>query len=293
MSIRKLPELDLKPSAEMLRLFSDKEKRAAQFMPDGPAMDQWKPGIRMEDGADDNVVSVLGIVGEDWLFDGVTAKAVLARLKQIGKRDVVVNVNSPGGDFFEGQAIYNALRLHPAQVTVRVLGIAASAASVVAMAGDRIEMSGASWMMIHNVHVVDDGDRHYKRAIADTMEMFDDASARLYADRSGTGIREIKTMMDDETVMGGDDAVKKGFADALVDFDKVKEDAKSAASVAQRIDAALKRDGLTRAARRELVSQFLAVKLRAGGGGTPRAADLPAITPETLTNLRAAIAALP
>ncbi|TKA83994.1 Clp protease ClpP, partial [Sulfitobacter sp. 15WGC] len=82
----------------------------------------------------------LGEIGGGDYGDGVTSKRIAGALRSIGERDVRVDINSPGGDFFEGVAIYNMLREHKAKVTVNVLGLAASAASVIAMAGDEIKV---------------------------------------------------------------------------------------------------------------------------------------------------------
>lgn len=82
--------------------------------------------------------------------EGVTAKRISAALRAIGEQDIVVNLNSPGGDMFEGLAIYNLLRAHSGKVTVNILGIAASAASIIAMAGDEIKMGRGAFLMIHN-----------------------------------------------------------------------------------------------------------------------------------------------
>jgi ATP-dependent Clp protease protease subunit len=87
--------------------------------------------------ADDNVITMFDVIGEDfWSGGGVTAKKVAAQLRAIGDRPVEVQINSPGGDMFEGIAIYNVLREHPQPITVKVMGMAASAASILAMAGD-------------------------------------------------------------------------------------------------------------------------------------------------------------
>ncbi|EPJ5267720.1 head maturation protease, ClpP-related, partial [Providencia stuartii] len=112
------------------------------------ALDKWNSGIRA--ASSDNTISVLDVIGEDFWGEGVTAKRISAALRAIGNQDVVVNINSPGGDMFEGLAIYNLLRAHNGKVTVNILGIAASAASVIAMAGDEIRMGRGAFLMIHN-----------------------------------------------------------------------------------------------------------------------------------------------
>ncbi|MBN0106041.1 Clp protease ClpP, partial [Pseudomonas aeruginosa] len=90
-------------------------------------------------------------IGYDWWTgEGVTAKRIAGALRAIGGDvDVTVNINSPGGDVFEGLAIYNLLREHKGKVTVRVLGLAASAASFIAMAADEVKIARAGFLMIH------------------------------------------------------------------------------------------------------------------------------------------------
>jgi len=195
--------------------------------------DRWSAdaaGIRsLETGA--NVIGMFDIIGEDWWTGGgVTAKQVSAQLRAIGDRPVEVQINSPGGDMFEGIAIYNVLREHPQAVTIKVMGMAASAASVIAMAGDRIEIGVASFLMIHNCWVVAMGNRHDLVETADFLAPFDAAMADVYAARTGRPSAEMAKMMDAETYMSGSTAVTLGFADALLNADTMKTDEKALAA---------------------------------------------------------------
>ncbi|RYD30290.1 MAG: Clp protease ClpP, partial [Sphingomonadales bacterium] len=150
------------------------------------ALDRWNADVRAAAKDDaENTISVLDPIGADWFGEGVTAKRVAAALRSIGNKDVVVTINSPGGDYFEGLAIYNLLREHPAKVTARIVGIAASAASVIAMAADEVQIARAGFLMIHNTWVVAAGDRHAMRDVADWLEPFDLAAVDIYAARSG------------------------------------------------------------------------------------------------------------
>jgi ATP-dependent protease ClpP protease subunit len=152
------------------------------------AFDRWSDeaaGVRAL-ALGDNVITMMEIIGEDfWTGGGVTAKKVAAQLRAIGDRPVEVQINSPGGDMFEGIAIYNVLREHPQPITVKVMGMAASAASIIAMAGDSIEIGAASFLMIHNCWVVAVGNRHDMAETAAFLEPFDTAMAGVYAERSG------------------------------------------------------------------------------------------------------------
>jgi ATP-dependent protease ClpP protease subunit len=136
-------------------------------------------------------------IGEDfWTGGGVTAKKVTAQLRAIGDRPVEVQINSFGGDMFEGIAIYNVLREHPQPVTVKVMGMAASAASIIAMAGDTVEIGAASFVMIHNCWVVAMGNRHDMIETAQWLEPFDFAMRDVYAARTGQKPDAVQKWLD-------------------------------------------------------------------------------------------------
>ncbi|MDM9619087.1 head maturation protease, ClpP-related [Rhizobium sp. S96] len=195
-------------------------------------LDKWAAdasGIRaIEQG--DNVITMFDVIGEDyWSGGGITAKRIAAQLRAIGDRPVEVQINSPGGDMFEGIAIYNVLREHPQDITVKVMGMAASAASIIAMAGDRVEIGAASFLMIHNCWVIAIGNRHDMAETSDWLAPFDQAMVDLYAAKTGRDAKDVAKWMDAETYMSGSQAIERGFADALLAADtmKVDEEAKS------------------------------------------------------------------
>jgi ATP-dependent Clp protease protease subunit len=151
-------------------------------------LDKWgdeAAGIRAVTTGD-NVITMFDTIGEDfWTGGGITAKKVSAQLRAIGDRPVTVQINSPGGDMFEGIAIYNVLREHQQDITVQVMGMAASAASIIAMAGDTVEIGAASFFMIHNAWVLAIGNRHDMAETATWLEPFDAAMRDVYAARTG------------------------------------------------------------------------------------------------------------
>lgn len=257
MSIRDLPAASLAARSDLRSEISPQ------------ALERWNPAVRSAENDGDSTISIFDVIGQDfWTGEGTTAKRIDAALRRIGARDVVVNLNSPGGDYFEGLAIYNRLREHPHKVTVKVLGIAASAASVIAMAGDEVEIARAGFMMIHNTWVVAMGDRHQLREVADWLEPFDAAAADIYAARTGLDGAEIGKMMDRETWIGGSDAVDKGFADSLLASDSIREDVSALSDLGQvlaahKLDALLAKLSVPRSERRKLIRE---VK------GTPSAA---------------------
>ncbi|MDX0331733.1 Clp protease ClpP [Sinorhizobium meliloti] len=223
------------------------------------ALDRWNADVRAAaQGDEEATISVLDPIGADWFGEGVTAKRVSAALRAIGKKDVTVTINSPGGDYFEGLAIYNLLREHPAKVTAKIVGIAASAASVIAMAADEVQIARAGFLMIHNTWVVAVGDRHALRDVAAWLEPFDTTATDIYAARTGLDGKEIARMLDRETWIGGADAVEKGFADSLLSADDIDSKAKNSIEskpvvAAHKIDTLLARANVPRSERRELI----------------------------------------
>lgn len=240
------------------------------------ALERWRPEVKAADsGEDPATVSILDVIGQDWMGNGVTASRISAILRNIGKRDVVVNINSPGGDYFEGLAIYNILRDHPAKVTVKILGVAASAASVIAMAGDDVQIARAGFLMIHNTWIVAMGDRNALREAADWLEPFDQVAVDIYAARTGLEPKAVAKMLDRETWIGGAEAVDKNFADGFLPADAVTETAKQAAGQALkaefRIDEILARAGVPRSERRNLVQAMKGGTRDAAATDTPSA----------------------
>ncbi|MCF5225094.1 Clp protease ClpP, partial [Pseudomonas syringae] len=185
-------------------------------------------------------------------------------------------INSPGGDMFEGLAIYNRLREHSQPITTKVLGLAASAASVIYMAGAKREVASSGFLMIHNCWTLAVGNRHDLRDVANTMEEFDAAMADLYAEGSGQDVADIAEMMDDETFIRGRRAVELGFATAVLSSDEIteREDEQAQQSNALKaMDIALAKAGMARRERRELFANFKSSTPRAAGGGTQYAAS--------------------
>lgn len=224
------------------------------------AFDRWNPGVKAagESGEAERSISIYDAIGYDyWTGEGVTARRVAAALRSMGPGPVTVNVNSPGGDVFEGLAIYNLLREHDGEVTVKVLGLAASAASFIAMAGDKVQIARAGFLMIHNSWVIASGNRNDMREIADWLEPFDAAMADIYATRTGLDAKAVAKLMDAESWIGGAAAVEQGFADELLASDQIgKGDAKAQANAARRVEAALRASGLPKSEAMRLISEI-------------------------------------
>ncbi|TRO29330.1 Clp protease ClpP [Ectopseudomonas mendocina] len=238
------------------------------------ALDRWNSTIQAA-ASEDNTISVFDVIGQDyWTGEGVTAKRIAAALRAIGERDVVVNINSPGGDMFEGLAIYNLLREHKGSVTVKVLGLAASAASIIAMAGDEVQIARAGFLMIHNAWIFAAGNRHDFREYADYLEPFDASMADIYVARSGQELADVQRMMDGETWIGGSAAIDQGFADALLASDEIEAgEEKPAAIAVRRVENAMRASGMPRSEAQRLISEFKASLRDAAGGGERDATD--------------------
>ncbi|KAB0889083.1 Clp protease ClpP [Cronobacter sakazakii] len=264
----------------------------AREKPDLPAaaMERWNGSIRAaRDG--DNSISIFDVIGADYWGEGVTASRIAGALRSLNGADVTVNINSPGGDMFEGLAIYNLLREYDGKVTVKVLGLAASAASIIAMAGDEVQIGRGAFLMIHNCWVYAMGNRHDLAQIAADMAPFDKAMSDIYQARSGLDAATVDKMMDGETYIGGSEAVEKGFADSLLSADEIADDEESPAAALRKLDALLAKANTPRSERRKL--------LKALSGSTPGAAATPDGTPgaatiekETIDRLEAAISGL-
>lgn len=240
-------------------------------------------------------ISIFDPIGYDpWTGEGVTSKRIAAALRSLGGADVEVNINSPGGNVFEGLAIYNLLREYSGKVTTKVFGVAASAASFIAMAGDEILIARGAFFMIHNSMVVTAGNRHELRETADWLEPFDTTMADIYQARTGGDLAEIQQLMDAETWFGGVDAVTRGFADGLLAADAVREgeDPNPSAHAAQRLDVLMARQGVPRSERRKLIQEIKASTPSATGSGTRDAADPLAVSADLIAGLKSAFSRL-
>jgi len=145
---------------------------------------------------------------------GTDARSFRSRLKD-AKGDITLRINSPGGDVMDGIAIYNDLLAYEGKVKVEITGVAASIASIIAMAGDEITIAENAFFMVHNAWTIGVGNRHDMSKIADTLAKIDDAMARTYAARTSTGVRAIRQMMDNETWLSAAEAKDAGFVTAI------------------------------------------------------------------------------
>lgn len=153
-------------------------------------------------------------IGDSW--DGTTAKGFAKELKGLGAvKELRVYINSAGGSVFDGVAIFNQLTRHKARKVVQVDGLAASIASVIAMAGDEIAIAANGMMMIHDPWAFALGTAAEMRKMADSLDKVGETILGTYARRTGGDEAEIKAMMADETWLTAEEALELGFADTI------------------------------------------------------------------------------
>jgi ATP-dependent protease ClpP protease subunit len=164
----------------------------------------------------DGALVLHGMVGDDWLSDDTfDGRDVIDALAELGRgKDITVRLNSGGGDAFEGVAIYNALIAHGGKVTVLVEGIAASAASIIAQAGNPTVMCPGSTMMVHEPMGMAAGAEDDMNQMAGALGAIANAMAEVYALKTGRPVTEIRGEMKAETWMTADEAIVRKYADA-------------------------------------------------------------------------------
>lgn len=172
------------------------------------AKNEW---FKIEAKADDAEIHIYDVVG--WPF--ISADEFVRALGGIDAQTITVKINSPGGDVADGTAIYNALKDHPAKIVTQIDGLAASMASIIALAGDERRMASNAYYMIHNPWALALGDYRDMEKMHGLLVKVSDTLARTYAEHAKAGIRQIKTWMDDETWMVAKEAKERGFIDDI------------------------------------------------------------------------------
>ena len=155
------------------------------------------------------------ISDETWFGDEVTPKLFKSELES-GDGDITVWINSPGGDVFAAAQIYNMLMDYPHNVTVKIDGLAASAASVIAMAGTEVLMSPVAMMMIHNPATVAIGDAGEMKKAIDMLAEVKESIMNAYEIKTGLSRPRISHLMDAESWFNATKAVELGFADGIL-----------------------------------------------------------------------------
>lgn len=189
--------------------------------------------VAAEQGADEAEVFIYGDIGGWW--GGVSAEEFAKEIAALDVKTLNVRLNSPGGLVFEGVAIYNALARHAANVVINVEGIAASIASVIAMAGDEIRIAEGSRFMIHDPWTIVMGSADDLRAEADVLEGLKSDLIDIYAARTEQSRGDLSDWMTVETWLSARDAVDKGFADSMTPAKKKEKKDQHARSAVLRL----------------------------------------------------------
>lgn len=158
--------------------------------------------------------------GNDWVYDwlgieNTSPKKILKALQEAGGEDIEIYINSPGGSIYAGSEIYTELRAYAGKKTIKITGIAASAASVIAQAGDS-EISPTGMFMIHNVQTEASGDYRDMDNTSDSLRAANRSIINAYMDKTGMGSKALQELMDKETYLSAQQAVEYGFVDRVM-----------------------------------------------------------------------------
>lgn len=173
-------------------------------------MNKW---FQIEASADTAEILLYDDIGQY----GIEAKEFISELNNVKAPNINVRINSRGGEVYDGFAIYQALKSHPAYVNVTVDALAASIASVIAMAGDNVIMAKNAELMIHDGHVMAQGDAASLTEMVDSLNRVSNNIASVYAERAGGNPDEWRNAMRKETWYSADEAVAAGLADSVAE----------------------------------------------------------------------------
>ena len=166
--------------------------------------------------AEERLLFLNGTIAEESWFDDDVTPALFKDELNVGTGDITLWINSPGGDCVAAAQIYNMLSEYPGSVTVKIDGIAASAASVIAMAGNDVQMSPVSMMMIHNPATIAWGDHTEMKKAMELLDAVKESIINAYVLKTGQSRAKLSHLMDAETWMDANKAVELGFADGIL-----------------------------------------------------------------------------
>lgn len=218
-------------------------------------------------------------IGEDLFGEGVSARNFARELAALDAAHIALHVNSPGGSVFDGQAIYNAIRRHPAQVTSYVDGVAASIASVVALAGDHVVMARNALFMIHDPFAPLLGTAAEHRKMAEILEQVAGTIMGAYREKTGRAAEQIAAAMAAETWYSAQEALEFGFADEVAGPLRVAA-AFDLAALGYRHPPAIALEALPAAGRDECAAESPAEGDATAPAAEARAKGRPALSPD-------------
>ncbi|WJE54320.1 Clp protease ClpP [Bacillus cereus] len=180
--------------------------------------------FKAEETNDTSTITIYGSIGESWWGESTSAKDIEDALNNVKSDTVTIRLNSGGGDVFDGIAIYNQLKNHSAKVIVHVDGLAASAASLIAMAADELIMNTGSMLMIHEASTFAWGSKTEIQKTLNALEGIDKSIADIYMTRFEGERSEIETMIENETWFTASEAVEIGLADKVNEEEEEEEE---------------------------------------------------------------------
>lgn len=183
-----------------------------------------KPEFKAEVNGDSTEITIYGDIGESWWSESISANDIKNALKDVTTDTITIRLNSPGGDAFDGIAIYNQLKNHDAKVIAYVDGLAASAASIIAMAADELIMNTGSMMMIHEASTFAWGTKADIQKTLNALEGIDKSIADIYMTRFSGEREELNAMVEGETWFTASEAVEAGLADKVNETTEDDED---------------------------------------------------------------------
>ena len=191
---------------QMLQAWSQETKDTSQYR------------FRAKAGGETGEILLYGPIGQDWFGEGITSATFAKEMKKLDKATSIdLHIDSPGGSVADARAIYTQLTQHRARINVHIDGLAASAASVVAMAGDTVKIAESGFVMIHEARGVARGTAADFEKAAQIIKAHNAGIVDIYAARTENTRRKLEEWMFAETWFSGNDAVKNGFADSVIE----------------------------------------------------------------------------
>ena len=177
--------------------------------------------FKIKDSAEKATIYIYGKIGDSWDEDEANrAKDFAKTLDTLTPKPLEIRIDSPGGDVFEGFAIASAIQRYEGETHAYIDGMAASAASYIAVMADKVTMNDFSAFMIHNAWGLAIGNKNDLRELADQLDGVDDSIARVISNRTGMELEDVKAAMDAETWYYGNDAMDAGFADEVIETER-------------------------------------------------------------------------
>lgn len=162
-------------------------------------------------------LQICDTIGENWDGSGITRELVVEQLENANSKPLNIHINSYGGEVFEGFAIYNAIKNYKGSKTVYIDGIAASIASVIALAGDKVIMNKASMFMIHNASGGCYGTAEEMKKVVEALEQINTVIRDIYLDNTNIDEDKLKELMENETFLTPNECIEYGFCDEVLD----------------------------------------------------------------------------